>query len=262
MAEKREQEQPQEQPDSVQDAGRGSSTPSHSPAKKRARLDDADQPQEQDPSATTQQPQLDPESLAYRLAQYSSHSDSRAGEALVGISDYVNPSLPPFKSAIIKHRFTDFIVWEIERESHGGKVVRLKDISRPVPAVLEDKEKEEDTPKEEEEKPEEQDLKLEDYMTELKVQELKTFVEQGSSGSGKGKQGENPGGAVNGGMKPEMFTDVCTFPISPSYSKAAMPIRLSFPLKFSLLTLGCDRFFALPSRSPPLSTPLPPLLVL
>lgn len=70
-----------------------------------------------------------PQSLAWRLKQYSGlNSDNAASEALAGISGYVNPSVPAFAKAIIKHRFTDFLVWEIAR---GREVVRLKDIARP-----------------------------------------------------------------------------------------------------------------------------------
>ena len=132
-----------------------------------------------------EQQQLDPESLAYRLAQYSDKSAS--AESLVGISGYVNPDLPPFSSAIIKHRFTDFLVWEMDRQ---GQVVRLKDISRPV-TVIPDEEKQQDTPaKEEEEAPR---IDLQDFMTQDKIQELQAFVEQGK------QEG-----------KTEMFSDVCS----------------------------------------------------
>jgi len=51
----------------------------------------------------------------------------RTNSATVGITEYVDASIPAF-SAIIKHRFTDFLVYEV---SKSGKVVELNDITRP-----------------------------------------------------------------------------------------------------------------------------------
>lgn len=48
-------------------------------------------------------------------------------EQQVGIQCYINTHLPAF-SAILKHRFTDFLVYEVDS---SGEVVRLKDISDP-----------------------------------------------------------------------------------------------------------------------------------
>ncbi|KAL8279139.1 hypothetical protein RQP46_008395 [Phenoliferia psychrophenolica] len=49
-------------------------------------------------------------------------------EPEVGISEYVDPDIPPF-SGIIKHRFTDFLVFEVGMD---GEVIRLKDIKSPA----------------------------------------------------------------------------------------------------------------------------------
>ncbi|GAA5923167.1 pseudouridine synthase PUS7 [Sporobolomyces koalae] len=51
-----------------------------------------------------------------------------AEEPQVGITEFVDESSPAF-SGIIKHRFTDFLVYEIGLD---GQVVRLKDIKGPV----------------------------------------------------------------------------------------------------------------------------------
>lgn len=69
-------------------------------------------------------------SLAFRLSQIE--PGTLSSESSVGINSYVNPDLPAFEHAVIKHRFTDFLVWEITRE---GEVVRLHDISRPATVV-------------------------------------------------------------------------------------------------------------------------------
>lgn len=48
-------------------------------------------------------------------------------EADVGITEYIDASRPAF-SAIVKHRYTDFLVYEVGRDD---QVVRLKDVQRP-----------------------------------------------------------------------------------------------------------------------------------
>jgi tRNA pseudouridine13 synthase len=48
-------------------------------------------------------------------------------EQQVGICKYINPNLPTF-SAILKHRFTDFMVHEVNT---SDQVIHLKDISDP-----------------------------------------------------------------------------------------------------------------------------------
>ncbi|KAK9727684.1 multisubstrate pseudouridine synthase 7 [Basidiobolus ranarum] len=55
------------------------------------------------------------------------------GEKSVGISEYVNASIPGF-SAIIKQRYSDFLVNEIDLE---GKVLHLNDFSLPTSTPLE-----------------------------------------------------------------------------------------------------------------------------
>lgn len=109
------------------------------PPAKRARVDaDAEEGAVTavDHPAVTQK-HTNPLSLAHRLALRNAPNDNGesidvqerpSAEQLVGISAYVNSSVSSFKRAIIKHRFTDFLVWEIAR---GGEVVRLKDIGRP-----------------------------------------------------------------------------------------------------------------------------------
>ncbi|GAA5958444.1 hypothetical protein JCM3765_007878 [Sporobolomyces pararoseus] len=52
-----------------------------------------------------------------------------AEEPQVGITEFVDSSLKSFKG-IIKHRFTDFLVYEIGLD---GEIVRLKDIKGPIP---------------------------------------------------------------------------------------------------------------------------------
>ncbi|MBW0499794.1 hypothetical protein O181_039509 [Austropuccinia psidii MF-1] len=51
-------------------------------------------------------------------------------EEQVGISKHINPNLPTF-SAILKHRFTDFLVYEVNT---SDQVIRLRDIGDPRPS--------------------------------------------------------------------------------------------------------------------------------
>ena len=146
------------------------------PPAKRPRIEEPEDAVE--PEASTSTSSCSPFSLAYRLGQYSrAAAGTTSSERLVGISGYVNPQLPAFDSAIIKHRFTDFLVWEI---SKGGEVVRLRDISRPVlqapVAANGNRDKVENVDQEEEEA---QAIKLEDYMIPEKLEELQKFFESG-----------------------------------------------------------------------------------
>lgn len=118
-------------------------------------------------------------SLAHRIAQAENGAPS--AERLVGISSYVNPELPAFEHAIIKHRFTDFLVWEIAR---GGQVVKLKNISRPESSAAAITPSDEnaapgdtdETKQEEAAVPE-----LKDFLSEEKLKELQAFFEKGRS---------------------------------------------------------------------------------
>ena len=127
-----------------------------------------------------QQAALSEYSLAYRIAQAEKGSPS--SESLVGITSYVNPDLPPFEHAIIKHRFTDFLVWEIAR---GGRLVKLKNISRPDAAAITSTATENaasDTTPAEESKQEEATVpELKDFLSEEKVKELQAFFNKGKT---------------------------------------------------------------------------------
>lgn len=117
-------------------------------------------------------------SLASRIAQLENGSAS--SESLVGITSYVNPDLPAFEHAIIKHRFTDFLVWEIAR---GGRVVKLKDISRPDgnAAITSSTSENAASAKEADAKqqPEETVPELKEFISEEKLGELQAFFEKG-----------------------------------------------------------------------------------
>ena len=73
----------------------------------------------------------DAASLDALKARYPCLTDSlnapHITESSVGISQYVDAAVPAF-SAIIKHRFTDFLVNEVNL---AGKVIELKSIQRP-----------------------------------------------------------------------------------------------------------------------------------
>lgn len=126
------------------------------------------------------------QSLAYRL-QHSREST----ESLVGIAGYVNDSLPAFSSAVIKHRFTDFIVWEIDRV---GAVVRLNEIARPATRSEEEQEVHREQEQEQGEHQEEAKPNLRDIiLNEVKVKEFEEFVQKGK-----------------GNGTAEMFSDVCS----------------------------------------------------
>lgn len=116
-------------------------------------------------------------SLASRIAQLENGSAS--SESLVGITSYVNPDLPAFEHAIIKHRFTDFLVWEIAR---GGRVVKLKDISRPdgKAAITSSTGENATSAKDAADKQTEEAVpELKDFISEEKLGELQAFFEKG-----------------------------------------------------------------------------------
>jgi len=126
-----------------------------------------------------------PQSLAWHLKQFTGvASENNAAEALAGISGYVNPSVPAFASAIIKHRFTDFLVWEIAR---GGEVVRLKNIARPeTPAMQPQPEqgKQEDKPAAAEvEAAQPEEPTLESLVDAVKLEEIEGLAAGGKSDS-------------------------------------------------------------------------------
>lgn len=154
------------------------------PPSKRARIDPEAPKDEGNATSSVEAKSQDinPNSLAFRLAQYVETSS----ESLVGISGYVNPNLPPFDSGIIKHRFTDFLVWEIAK---GGEVVRLKDIAKPVAPSEPESQKEEneaaqngkDGGNDAEAKDEKELPKLEDFVTPEKAKEVQAFFEAGKA---------------------------------------------------------------------------------
>ncbi|CAH7667501.1 hypothetical protein PPACK8108_LOCUS1901 [Phakopsora pachyrhizi] len=73
---------------------------------------------------------IDPVSTLHSAAaeekEYVGAPQSEVNEQ-VGITQYINPCLPTF-SAIVKHRFTDFLVYEVDNQ---GQAVHLKDINDP-----------------------------------------------------------------------------------------------------------------------------------
>lgn len=111
--------------------------------------------------------------LKQRLAEADATSSA---EELVGISGYINPDLPAFTDAIIKHRFTDFLVWEINQ---NGQVVRLKDIARPLPAAKSEPSNDRDSPTKEH--GEAKELSLSDLVSEQQLREIEDLAADGSS---------------------------------------------------------------------------------
>ena len=148
------------------------------PQSKRARIEaEAVDSKHQTSNLKDSPDPVNPSSLAYRLGQYgSAHAGPTSAERLVGISGYVNTTLPPFVAAIIKHRFTDFLVWEI---SKGGHLVKLTDIARPTtPAFTSTTNDGQEGSNEGEG---EEVIKLEEFMSKEKLEELQTFFETGLS---------------------------------------------------------------------------------
>lgn len=145
------------------------------PPSKRIRLDSASLQNEADCDNNVALKRLNPLSLASRLQL--AKLDTTSAEQLVGIRGYVNASVPPISNAIIKHRFTDFLVWEI---SQSGEVVRLKNIARPIPSpdttASSDFQENgaESVPSEDAE-----NVNLLDYMSSEKLQALQRFVDAG-----------------------------------------------------------------------------------
>ncbi|PLW53999.1 hypothetical protein PCANC_06857 [Puccinia coronata f. sp. avenae] len=104
-------------------------------------------------------------------------------EQQVGISKYINPNLPTF-SAILKHRFTDFMVHEVDTTDH---IIRLKDISDPSQELARDPVPE--LPKVEAQQlnewPQNAQEKLSGILSQEKITELQNLVERGPSQKGR-----------------------------------------------------------------------------
>ncbi|GAA5865441.1 hypothetical protein JCM8547_001245 [Rhodosporidiobolus lusitaniae] len=104
------------------------------PAAKRVRLD----PEQKAPPAQAPAPSSSSSNLIPTFINSSSTGlygvlapslgKRAANEEEVGVTEYVSASVEPF-SGIIKHRFTDFLVYEVGLD---GEVVRLKDIDGPA----------------------------------------------------------------------------------------------------------------------------------
>lgn len=73
------------------------------------------------------EPRRDEEPVPQTLLDTIDMTQTCLSEEQVGIKCYISTHLPAF-SAILKHRFTDFLVYEVDK---SGQVVRLKDISEP-----------------------------------------------------------------------------------------------------------------------------------
>jgi hypothetical protein len=74
----------------------------------------------------------EPSSKRQRLStEYQGLKPERPTEHNVGIVRYVDESIPGF-SGLIKHRFTDFLVHEVDLD---GNIVHLTDVSRPEEAT-------------------------------------------------------------------------------------------------------------------------------
>ncbi|EGG02373.1 uncharacterized protein MELLADRAFT_91467 [Melampsora larici-populina 98AG31] len=103
-------------------------------------------------------------------------------EEQVGIQCYINQHLPSF-SAILKHRFTDFLVYEVDR---FGEIVRLKEIENPSKDKEVGNTQVSKGPKEVvdvKEWPVDCDEKLIEILGNEKFEELKGFVARGPIGS-------------------------------------------------------------------------------
>ncbi|KAA1067621.1 hypothetical protein PGT21_011657 [Puccinia graminis f. sp. tritici] len=98
-------------------------------------------------------------------------------EQQVGICKYINPNLPTF-SAILKHRFTDFMVHEVNT---SDQVIHLKDIGDPSKEPTRDPAPElpKLKPQSLNEWPETAQEKLTDILGQEKLAALKKFVEHG-----------------------------------------------------------------------------------
>ncbi|KAH9441108.1 hypothetical protein H4Q26_013066 [Puccinia striiformis f. sp. tritici PST-130] len=98
-------------------------------------------------------------------------------EQQVGISKYINPDLPTF-SAILKHRFTDFMVHEVNK---SDQVIHLRDIGDPAKEVTVDPTPKTPKPKAQShnEWPENAQEKLLDILGSEKLAALRSFVEHG-----------------------------------------------------------------------------------
>ncbi|KZW04076.1 tRNA pseudouridine synthase D [Exidia glandulosa HHB12029] len=174
---------------------------------KRVRVDDNDD--ETPMVVTVAEDVLPPSSALLNLVR---DDPNRVSEVDVGISQYISKDVPRIEG-IIKQRFTDFLVFEVNQ---AGEVIHLKDISKPV------------EPKEDKPVPEpapapppaevpavvdlsadgqwhtEFDDALSPYLSASLLQELRTIYEEGSEPPfvADGGWGQRPARATDGDGEP------------------------------------------------------------
>ncbi|CAH7667395.1 hypothetical protein PPACK8108_LOCUS1785 [Phakopsora pachyrhizi] len=106
----------------------------------------------------------------------------------VGITQYINPCLPTF-SAIVKHRFTDFLVYEVDNQ---GQAVHLKDINDPRASEESQDKIVKSKPVSLVEWPVDSELKLLEILCTSELEILKQFVSQGPPLNAKRRESKIP----------------------------------------------------------------------
>ncbi|CAH7678447.1 hypothetical protein PPACK8108_LOCUS12975 [Phakopsora pachyrhizi] len=106
----------------------------------------------------------------------------------VGITQYINPCLPTF-SAILKHRFTNFLVYEVDNQ---GQVVHLKDINDPCASEESQDKIFKSKPVSLVECPVDSEVKLLEILCTSELEILKQFVSQGLPSNSKRRESKKP----------------------------------------------------------------------
>ncbi|CAH7686999.1 hypothetical protein PPACK8108_LOCUS21720 [Phakopsora pachyrhizi] len=105
-----------------------------------------------------------------------------------GITQYINPCLPTF-SAILKHRFTNFLVYEVDNQ---GQVVHLKDINDPCASEESQDKIVKSKPVSLVECPVDSEVKLLEILCTSELEILKQFVSQGPPSNAERRESKKP----------------------------------------------------------------------
>ncbi|CAH7686007.1 hypothetical protein PPACK8108_LOCUS20602 [Phakopsora pachyrhizi] len=105
-----------------------------------------------------------------------------------GITQYINPCLPTF-SAILKHRFINFLVYEVDNQ---GQVVHLKDINDPCASEESQDKIVKSKPVSLVECPVDSEVKLLEILCTSELEILKQFVSQGPPSNAERRESKKP----------------------------------------------------------------------
>ncbi|CAH7687669.1 pseudouridine synthase [Phakopsora pachyrhizi] len=145
-------------------------------------------PRKRDLSPLTDNNRIKNHRESHKLLKSIDMSRTCLSEEQVGITQYINPCLPTF-SAILKHRFTDFLVYEVDNQ---GQVVHLKDINDPRASEKSQDEIVKCKPVSLVEWPVDSEVKLLEILCTSELEILKQFVSRGPPSNAKRRESKKP----------------------------------------------------------------------